>query len=83
MTHPLAWDITNLLHMAQLHKERVKSRLHHIPFDYPVCPDNLRLIDYFVRASEPLLCPDVSIDEPTDIWHVELQRFFSTASDEQ
>ena len=45
----------------------VGSQLHHIPFDYPICPYNLRLTNYFVRASEPLLHPDGLIDEPTDI----------------
>ena len=30
-----------------------------------------------MRASEPLLHPDGSIDEPTDIQHVELQQLFS------
>ena len=58
--------------MAQLRQERVRSRLHHIPFDYPLRPYSLRLTDYFVRASEPLSHPDGSIDEPTDIQHVEL-----------
>ena len=59
--------------MEQLHKERVRSRLHHIPFDYPVHPYSLRLIDYFMRASKSLLLLDGSIDEPIDIQHVELQ----------
>ena len=58
--------------MAQLHQERVRSRLYHIPFDYPVHPYSLRLTDYFVRALEPLLHLDGSIDEPTNIQHVEL-----------
>ena len=63
--------------MAQLRQERVRSRLHHIPFDYPLRPYSLRLTDYFVRASEPLSHPDGSIDEPTDIQHVELHQLFS------
>ena len=58
--------------MAQLRHERVRSRLHHIPFDYLLCPYILRLTDYFVRASKSLLHPDGSIDEPTDIQYVEL-----------
>ena len=58
--------------MAQLHQEKVISQLHHIPFDYPVCPYSLRLTDYFVRDLEPLLHPDRLIDEPTNIKHVEL-----------
>ena len=36
--------------MAQLRQERVRSRLHHIPFDYPLPSYSLRLTDYFVRA---------------------------------
>ena len=63
--------------MAQLGQERVRSRLHHIPFDYPLRPYSLRLTDYFVRASEPLLHLDGSIDEPTNIQHVELHQLFS------
>ena len=63
--------------MAQLRQERVRSRLHHISFDYPVCPYSLRLTDYFVRASEPLLHHDRLIDEPTYIQHVELHHLFS------
>ena len=63
--------------MAQLHQKRVRSRLHHIPFDYPLRPYSLRLTGYFVRASEPLLHPDGSIDEPTNIQHVKLHQIFS------
>ena len=63
--------------MAQLRQERVRSRLHHISFYYPLRPYSLRLINYFVRDSEPLLHPDGSIDEPTDIQHVELHHLFS------
>ena len=62
----------DFLCMAQLHKKRVRSGLHHIPFNYPLRPYSLRLTDNFVRASEPLLHPDGSFDEPTDIQHVEL-----------
>ena len=63
--------------MAQLRQERVRSRFHHIPFDYPLHPYSLRLTDYFVRALEPLLHLDGSIDEPTDIQHVDLHKLFS------
>ena len=52
----------DFLCMAQLRQERVRYRLHHIPFDYPLPPYSLRLTDYFVRASEPLLDPDGVID---------------------
>ena len=58
--------------MAQLRQERVRSRLHRIPFDYLLRPYSLRLTDYFMRASEPLLHPDGSIDEPINIQHVDL-----------
>ena len=67
----------DFLCMAQLRRERVRSRLHYIPFDYPLRPYSLRLTDYFVRALEPLLHPDGSIYEPTDIQHVELHQLFS------
>ncbi|RVX11337.1 hypothetical protein CK203_019632 [Vitis vinifera] len=35
------------------HDDRVMARLTHTPFDDPICPYTLSLIDYFVRASEP------------------------------
>ena len=35
------------------------------------------MTDYFVRASEPLFHLDGSLDEPTDIQHVELHQLFS------
>ena len=63
--------------MAQPRQERVRSRLHHISFDYPLRLYSLRLTDYFVRASEPLLHLDGSINEPTNIQHVELHQLFS------
>ena len=40
-------------YMARLCKERVRARLTHTPFDYPVRPYALSLTGYFVRASEP------------------------------
>ena len=63
--------------MVQLRRERVRSRLHNIPFDNPLRPYSLRLTYYFVRASKPSLHPDGSIYEPTDIQHVELHQLFS------
>ena len=67
----------DFLCMVQLRQERVRSRLHHIPFDYPLHLYGLRLTNYFVRASEPLLHLDGSIDELTNIQHVELHQLFS------
>ncbi|WJZ95170.1 hypothetical protein VitviT2T_013960 [Vitis vinifera] len=40
-------------HMARLRRERVRARLTHTPFYYPVRPYTMSLADYFVRASEP------------------------------
>ena len=40
-------------YMARLRKERVKARLTHTPFDYPIRPYTMSLADYFVRASKP------------------------------
>ncbi|KAL6315027.1 hypothetical protein AAG906_030865 [Vitis piasezkii] len=47
------------------HDERVRARLTHTPFYYPIRPYTLSLTDYFVRASEPQLrlsdgAPDTS-----------------------
>ncbi|RVW80496.1 Retrovirus-related Pol polyprotein from transposon 17.6 [Vitis vinifera] len=39
-------------HMARLRKERVRARLSHTPFDYPIRPYRMSLTDYFVRGSE-------------------------------
>ena len=36
-------------YMARLHKERVRVRLSHTPFDYPIRPYRMSLADYFVR----------------------------------
>ena len=35
-------------YMAGLRKERVRARLFHTPFDYPIRPYKMSLIDYFV-----------------------------------
>ena len=66
--------------MAQLCQEKVISRLHHILFYYHFRFYSLRLSDYFVRASEPLLHPNGLIDDPTDIQHVELHHLFFTTT---
>ncbi|RVW65907.1 hypothetical protein CK203_007282 [Vitis vinifera] len=39
------------LYMARLRKERVRARLTHTPFYYPLRPYTRSLADYFVRAS--------------------------------
>ena len=38
--------------MTFLHKEKLKVRLLHVPFDYPVHSYRISLVDYFVRALE-------------------------------
>ena len=39
-------------YMVLLHKERLRTRLLHMPFDYPIHPYRMSLADYFVRASK-------------------------------
>ena len=39
-------------YMAQLHRERVRARLTYTPFDYPIRPYKMSLVDYFIRESE-------------------------------
>ncbi|RVW78332.1 Transposon Tf2-2 polyprotein [Vitis vinifera] len=41
-------------YMARLRKERVRARLSHTPFDYPIRPYRMSLADYFVRGSKVL-----------------------------
>ncbi|RVW80840.1 Transposon Ty3-I Gag-Pol polyprotein [Vitis vinifera] len=43
---------TDYRYMARLHRERVRARLTCTPFDYPVCPYRMCLVDYFIRGSE-------------------------------
>ncbi|RVW54991.1 hypothetical protein CK203_093141 [Vitis vinifera] len=50
------------LYMARLRKERVRARLTHTPFYYPLRPYTRSLADYFVRASEPDPCGRSSED---------------------
>ena len=42
----------NYRYMARLHRERVRARLTYTPFDYPVCPYRMSLVDYFARGSK-------------------------------
>ena len=39
-------------YMARLCKERVRARLSHTPFDYPIQLYRMSLVDYFVRGSK-------------------------------
>eukprot|EP00261_Vitis_vinifera_P037197 XP_019078440.1 PREDICTED: uncharacterized protein LOC109123359 [Vitis vinifera] len=61
--------------MARLRKERVRARLSHTPFDYPIRPYRMSLTDYFVRGSEtrPRLEEIHSVahtDGETDLQHL-------------
>ncbi|RVX12973.1 hypothetical protein CK203_009748 [Vitis vinifera] len=66
------------LYMARLSKERVRARLTHTPFYYPLRPYTRSLSDYFVRASEPLTRADVIIGGLSITQEVELQRLVWT-----
>nr|CAN77310.1 hypothetical protein VITISV_017493 [Vitis vinifera] len=63
-------------YMVRLHKERVRARLSHTPFDYPIRPYRMSLVDYFVRGSE--IRPRV--EEVHSVVHkdreIELQNLF-------
>ena len=60
--------------MARLCKERVRARLTLTPFDYPICPYNMKLADYFVRAPELQTHSDGIIDGFNTIQEVENQH---------
>ena len=61
-------------YMARLHKERVRARLTHTPFDYPVRPYTLSLAGYFVRASKPHTPSDGIIGGLNTTQEAELQH---------
>ena len=61
-------------HMARLRRERVRARLTHTPFYYPVRPYTTSLADYFVRASEPHAPSDGIIGGLSTTQEAELQR---------
>ena len=61
-------------HMARLHRERVRARLTHTPFYYPVRPYTMSLADYFVRASEPHAPSDGIIGGLNTTQEAELQH---------
>ncbi|KAL6315348.1 hypothetical protein AAG906_000453 [Vitis piasezkii] len=61
--------------LSSRHGERMRARLIHTPFDYPVRPYTMRLTDYFVRASEPLTQSDgiiggLSITQEAELQHL-------------
>ena len=60
-------------YMARLHKERVRARLTHTPFDYPIRPYTLSLTGYFMRASEPQAPSDGIIGGLSTTQEAELQ----------
>ncbi|RVW67788.1 hypothetical protein CK203_062438 [Vitis vinifera] len=60
--------------MARLRRERVRARLTHTPFYYPVRPYTMSLADYFVRASEPHAPSDGIIGGLSTTQEAELQR---------
>ncbi|WJZ87423.1 hypothetical protein VitviT2T_006803 [Vitis vinifera] len=60
-------------HMARLRRERVRARLTHTPFYYPVRPYTTSLADYFVRASEPHAPSDGIIGGLSTTQEAELQ----------
>ncbi|RVW15647.1 Transposon Ty3-G Gag-Pol polyprotein [Vitis vinifera] len=62
-------------YMARLRKERVRARLSHTPFDYPIRPYRMSLYDYFVRGSETRphleeIDSVVHIDRETELQHL-------------
>ncbi|KAL6321911.1 hypothetical protein AAG906_035620 [Vitis piasezkii] len=56
------------------HDERVRVRLTHTPFDYPVRPYTLSLTGYFVRALEPQAPSDGIIGGLSTTQETKLQR---------
>ncbi|KAJ9704055.1 hypothetical protein PVL29_005372 [Vitis rotundifolia] len=61
-------------YMARLRRERVRARLTHMPFYYPVRSYTLSLADYFVRALEPHAPSDGIIGGLSTTQEAELQR---------
>ncbi|RVW62379.1 Retrovirus-related Pol polyprotein from transposon 17.6 [Vitis vinifera] len=60
-------------HMARLRKERVRARLSHTPFDYPIRPYRMSLTDYFVRGSETR----PRLEEIDSVVHTDREPIFS------
>ncbi|WKA04934.1 hypothetical protein VitviT2T_022927 [Vitis vinifera] len=61
-------------YMARLCRERVRARLTHTPFYYPMRPYTKSLADYFVRASEPHTSSNGIIRGLSTTQEAELQR---------
>ncbi|XP_010645295.1 uncharacterized protein LOC100852942 [Vitis vinifera] len=62
------------LYMARLRKERVRTRLTHTPFYYPVRPYTRSLVDYFVKALKSHASSDGIIRGLSTTQEAELQR---------
>ena len=59
-------------YMALLHKETIRARLLHMPFDYLIRPYRMILADYFVRAPEAQMhskriTRGLSVDQETEL----------------
>ena len=52
----------------------MRAQLTHTPFDYPVCPYTMSLVDYFMRASEPWTHSDGIVGGLSTTQEAELQR---------
>ena len=61
-------------YMGCLRKERVRARLTHMPFDYPIRPYTMSLSDCFVKASESLTRSDMIIVGLSTTHEADLQR---------
>ena len=61
-------------YMARLRKERVRARLTHTLFDYPVHSYTMSLADYFVRELELKSHPDGIIGGLSIVQEAELQH---------
>ena len=61
-------------YIVRLCKERVRARLTHTPFDYPIRPYTMSLTDYFVRVSKPHTYSDGIIERLSTTQEAELQH---------
>ncbi|KAL6311995.1 hypothetical protein AAG906_040090 [Vitis piasezkii] len=59
-------------YMVLLRKERLRACLLHMPFDYPIRPYRMSLVDYFVRAPETQMHSEritsgLSVEQETEL----------------